>query len=57
MALKEFITRSPKWVSTINATEGGSIFGPKIPDMMAPNNGDIQMMVIKVAMLIIPLAH
>ena len=32
-ALKEFITRSPKWLSTINATEGGSIFGEKITSM------------------------
>ena len=29
-ALKEFISRSPSWVTTINATEGGSIFGEKI---------------------------
>jgi hypothetical protein len=29
-ALKEFILRSPSWVSTINATEGGSIFGKRI---------------------------
>lgn len=29
-ALKEFISRSPKWVNTINATEGGSIFGDRI---------------------------
>lgn len=29
-ALKEFIARSPKWLSTFNATEGGSIFGEKI---------------------------
>jgi hypothetical protein len=32
-ALKEFIARSPKWLSTINATEGGSIFGEKIISM------------------------
>jgi hypothetical protein len=32
-ALKEFISRSPKWLSTINATEGGSIFGEKITSM------------------------
>jgi len=29
-ALKEFISRSPEWVNTINATEGGSIFGDRI---------------------------
>lgn len=29
-ALKEFISRSPDWVNTINATEGGIIFGEKI---------------------------
>jgi hypothetical protein len=29
-AFKEFIARSPSWVKTINATEGGSIFGNKI---------------------------
>ncbi|HYL66106.1 MAG TPA: 6-hydroxymethylpterin diphosphokinase MptE-like protein [Nitrosopumilaceae archaeon] len=29
-ALKEFILRSPSWVNTINATEGGSIFGERI---------------------------
>ena len=29
-ALKEFIRRSPKWVNTINATEGGIIFGERI---------------------------
>lgn len=32
-ALKEFIARSPKWLTTINATEGGSIFGEKITSM------------------------
>ena len=32
-ALKEFIIRSPKWVTTINATEGGSIFGERIKSM------------------------
>lgn len=32
-ALKEFIARSPEWVSTINATEGGSIFGKRIESM------------------------
>ena len=29
-ALKEFISRSPSWLKTINATEGGVIFGDKI---------------------------
>ena len=29
-ALKEFIRRSPEWVNTINATEGGIIFGERI---------------------------
>jgi len=29
-ALKEFISRSPSWLTTINATEGGCIFGEKI---------------------------
>ena len=32
-ALKEFISRSPDTVQTINATEGGSIFGEKIKSM------------------------
>ena len=32
-ALKEFISRSPRAVTTINATEGGSIFGPRIKSM------------------------
>jgi len=32
-ALKEFISRSPDWVTTINATEGGSIFGERINSM------------------------
>lgn len=32
-ALKEFILRSPSWVTTINATEGGSIFGDRIRSM------------------------
>ena len=32
-ALKEFISRSPSWVNTINATEGGSIFGERIKCM------------------------
>ena len=29
-ALKEFIIRSPEWLTTINATEGGCIFGERI---------------------------
>lgn len=32
-ALKEFILRSPDWLTTINATEGGSIFGERIKSM------------------------
>jgi len=32
-ALKEFIARSPVWLTTINATEGGSIFGKRINGM------------------------
>lgn len=32
-ALKEFISRSPEWLTTINATEGGCIFGDKITCM------------------------
>ena len=32
-ALKEFISRSPGWLTTINATEGGSIFGNRIKSM------------------------
>jgi len=32
-ALKEFISRSPSWLTTINATEGGSIFGKRITCM------------------------
>jgi len=28
--LREFISRSPDWLTTINATEGGSIFGGKV---------------------------
>lgn len=31
--LKEFISRSPDWLRTINATEGGSIFGERIESM------------------------
>ena len=30
MAFLEFISRSPSWLTTINATEGGSIFGKRI---------------------------
>lgn len=33
LALKEFISRSPKTIKTINATEGGSIFGDGITCM------------------------
>jgi len=33
MALLEFIERSPSWLKTINATEGGSIFGRRITSM------------------------
>jgi len=32
-ALKEFIRRSPPWLETINATEGGCIFGDRIKCM------------------------
>ena len=32
-ALIEFIERSPDWLTTINATEGGSIFGKRIKSM------------------------
>jgi len=32
-ALKEFIAVSPEWLTTINATEGGSIFGDRIIGM------------------------
>ncbi len=32
-ALKDFIARSPSWVNTVNATEGGSIFGQRITCM------------------------
>ena len=32
-ALLEFISRSPSWLTTINATEGGSIFGKRIESM------------------------
>ncbi len=35
--LKEFISRSPSWVTTINATEGGSIFGERIKCMTLAN--------------------
>lgn len=30
---REFISRSPSWVNTINATEGGSLFGERITSM------------------------
>ena len=33
LALKEFIHRSPEWLQTINATEGGCIFGDRITCM------------------------
>lgn len=33
-ALKEFISRSPSWLTTINSTEGGCIFGEKIHCML-----------------------
>ena len=36
-ALKEFIVRSPSWVNTINATEGGCIFGERIKCMTLEN--------------------
>jgi hypothetical protein len=36
-ALKEFILRSPEWVTTINATEGGSIFGKRVKSMKFSN--------------------
>jgi len=36
-ALKEFISRSPDWLTTINATEGGSIFGDRIKSMKFKN--------------------
>ena len=36
-AFKEFISRSPSWVNTINATEGGCIFGERIKCMMFKN--------------------
>jgi len=36
-ALKEFISRSPSWLTTINATEGGSIFGERIQCMIFEN--------------------
>ena len=32
-ALKEFVLRSPEWLKTINATEGGCIFGERIECM------------------------
>ena len=36
-ALKEFILRSPKEITTINATEGGSIFGERVKSMKFKN--------------------
>ena len=36
-ALKEFISRSPAWLTTINATEGGCIFGERIKCMTLAN--------------------
>ena len=36
-ALKEFISRSPIWLKTINATEGGVIFGDRITCMKFEN--------------------
>jgi len=36
-ALKEFIARSPEWLTTINATEGGSIFGERVKSMKFKN--------------------
>jgi hypothetical protein len=36
-ALKEFIERSPEGVTTINATEGGSIFGKRVQSMKFKN--------------------
>ena len=36
-ALKEFILRSPKWLKTINATQGGCIFGERIQCMTFNN--------------------
>ena len=32
-ALKDLVVRTPKWVKTINATEGGSLFGKNIVGM------------------------
>ena len=32
-AFKEFILRSPSWLTTINATQGGSLFGERIKNM------------------------
>lgn len=36
-ALKDFIFRSPSWINTINATEGGCIFGDRIKCMSLSN--------------------
>ena len=32
-AFLDLVTRSPKWVKTINCTEGGSLFGKGIKNM------------------------
>ena len=32
-AFKEFISRAPVWVNTINSTQGGSIFGKNIKSL------------------------
>lgn len=46
-ALKEFVLRSPDWLTTINATEGGCIFGERITCMsfqdflLKYNNNDL----------------
>jgi len=36
-ALKEFIPRASEWVKTVNATEGGAIFGEGIECMTFTN--------------------
>jgi hypothetical protein len=36
-AFKEFISRAPDWVNTINSTQGGSIFGKNITSMNFSN--------------------
>jgi hypothetical protein len=30
LCLREFIVRAPKWVNTVNSTEGGSVFGERV---------------------------